>query len=223
MADVVFTCNRCGAKGDPPACDHFAHPWSQEQIASAHRAIELPKRSPEQLANDLRVRSGHLSSEQWEAPVTKAMMREAADLLVAIEADRETLEKQLAHTLHEFDAAVTLVRSLKAELQSAITRIEALHQERDEIKAELGLMAGGVGLSLATEVRSLKQRAEMSDGSIKDLQAGLRAEQHLIEEGFKAGYHCQWIADEGRYIFDPAMKPGDADGAFAAWLMLRRP
>lgn len=46
-----------------------------------------------------------------------------------------------------------------------------------------------------------------------------------IEKAFKAGYHCQWIRDfdeegafHGYYIFDPNMKPGDPDGAFAAWL-----
>jgi len=42
-----------------------------------------------------------------------------------------------------------------------------------------------------------------------------RAEE--IERAFKAGYHCQWLRHENRYIFDPAMKPGDPDGAFAAW------
>jgi hypothetical protein len=44
----------------------------------------------------------------------------------------------------------------------------------------------------------------------------------LLEEGFKAGYHCQWIRSEMRYIFDPAIKPGDPDGAFKAWLNWRR-
>jgi hypothetical protein len=38
------------------------------------------------------------------------------------------------------------------------------------------------------------------------------------ERAFKAGYHCQWVRDESRYIFDPAMKPGDPDGAYNAWL-----
>lgn len=39
-----------------------------------------------------------------------------------------------------------------------------------------------------------------------------------FEEAFKAGYHCQWIRSEHRYIFDPLMSPGDPDGAFAAWI-----
>lgn len=38
------------------------------------------------------------------------------------------------------------------------------------------------------------------------------------EDAFKAGYHCQWIKSEMRYIFDPNMSPGDPDGAFKAWL-----
>src|SRR5688572_14734658 len=39
----------------------------------------------------------------------------------------------------------------------------------------------------------------------------------LIQQAFKAGYHCQWIAAESRYIFDPNLSPGDPDGAFKAW------
>jgi hypothetical protein len=38
------------------------------------------------------------------------------------------------------------------------------------------------------------------------------------EEAFKAGYHCRWHKAQGAYCFDPAMSPGDSDGAFAAWL-----
>ncbi len=35
----MFTCNRCGATGDPPPCDHFAQPWSLDRIAEAHREL----------------------------------------------------------------------------------------------------------------------------------------------------------------------------------------
>jgi hypothetical protein len=44
-----------------------------------------------------------------------------------------------------------------------------------------------------------------------------------IEAAFKAGYHCVWSRDERRYYFDPALKPGDADSAFKAWLAERQP
>ncbi len=50
------------------------------------------------------------------------------------------------------------------------------------------------------------------------LKAAPPAEGPTIEQAFKAGYHCQWIRAGHRYIFDPAMKPGDPDGAFDAWL-----
>jgi hypothetical protein len=48
----------------------------------------------------------------------------------------------------------------------------------------------------------------------QDLSAPL---QRLIEQAFKAGYHCRWHKDQGYYCFDPAMSPGDPDGAFRAW------
>lgn len=38
-----------------------------------------------------------------------------------------------------------------------------------------------------------------------------------IEVAFKAGYHCRWHREQGEYCFDPAMSPGDPDGAYAAW------
>lgn len=43
-----------------------------------------------------------------------------------------------------------------------------------------------------------------------------------IEEAFLAGYHCQWNKDLRTFIFDPAMSPGDPDGAYRAWLLTRR-
>jgi hypothetical protein len=39
-----------------------------------------------------------------------------------------------------------------------------------------------------------------------------------IEQAFKAGYHCRWHRQQGLYCFDPAMSPGDPDGAYQAWL-----
>ena len=37
-----------------------------------------------------------------------------------------------------------------------------------------------------------------------------------IAAAFKAGYHCHWTGTE--YVFDPGFKPGDPNGAFAAYL-----
>jgi len=40
-----------------------------------------------------------------------------------------------------------------------------------------------------------------------------------IEAAFRAGYHCQWIKTERRYLFDANLTPGDPDGAYWAWLV----
>jgi len=54
--------------------------------------------------------------------------------------------------------------------------------------------------------------------SPRELDAAVKQSQApTVKEAFKAGYHCQWIRAEKRYIFDSAMTPGDPDGAFAAW------
>jgi hypothetical protein len=44
----------------------------------------------------------------------------------------------------------------------------------------------------------------------------------LIETAFKAGYHCRWQRDGMRYTFDPALAPGDPEGAYAAWRKERK-
>jgi hypothetical protein len=43
----------------------------------------------------------------------------------------------------------------------------------------------------------------------------------LVREAFNAGYHCNW--GRGKYCFDPAMRPGDPDGAYWAWWQQTRP
>lgn len=43
-----------------------------------------------------------------------------------------------------------------------------------------------------------------------------------IEEAFKAGYHCRWHKELGEYYFDPAMSPGDPEGAYWAWMLKQR-
>lgn len=60
----------------------------------------------------------------------------------------------------------------------------------------------------ADAARSVDSRADLSV-----LQVG-----GLTERAFRAGYHCQWSRSERRYIFDPAMTPGDPGGAYRAWL-----
>ena len=37
--ESVFTCNRCGAKGDPPRCEHFQQAWRMQEIADAHQKL----------------------------------------------------------------------------------------------------------------------------------------------------------------------------------------
>jgi len=63
--------------------------------------------------------------------------------------------------------------------------------------------------------REYFQKLALSGGERIAFDLGVAAAR---EEAFKAGYHCQWIRAEMRYIFDPAMKPGDPDGAYQAWL-----
>jgi hypothetical protein len=50
-----------------------------------------------------------------------------------------------------------------------------------------------------------------------DAIAELLAPGEAVEAAFRAGYHCRWHKEQGAYCFDPAMSPGDPDGAFAAW------
>jgi len=73
MSDM-FVCNRCGATGNPPTCEHFAQPWSLEQIAEAHRAMKLPQptalsRQLNQLRQDLREWAIHPSYTDKERAI----------------------------------------------------------------------------------------------------------------------------------------------------------
>lgn len=36
-------------------------------------------------------------------------------------------------------------------------------------------------------------------------------------EAFYGGFHCQWIARDQRYIFDPEFRPGDPESAYRSW------
>lgn len=56
------------------------------------------------------------------------------------------------------------------------------------------------------------------DPAVSEDAAKLHA---LVREAFNAGYHCNW--DRGKYRFDPAMRPGDPDGAYWAWWQQTRP
>jgi hypothetical protein len=51
----------------------------------------------------------------------------------------------------------------------------------------------------------------------KQLGLDLTAARAQVEAAFRAGYHCVWLKDEGRYTFVPDWKPGDPDSAYAAW------
>ncbi len=63
------------------------------------------------------------------------------------------------------------------------------------------------------------RRAVLSDRREPQEPKPFGASVEELEQAFRGGYHCQWIKDDRRYIFDPAMSPGDPDGAFRAWLM----
>jgi hypothetical protein len=43
-----------------------------------------------------------------------------------------------------------------------------------------------------------------------------------LEDAFRGGYHCAWMIELGRYSFDPALKPGDPDGAWRAYCAARQ-
>ena len=65
----------------------------------------------------------------------------------------------------------------------------------------------------------LFDKLESVKRELAELEAAWQARpEPSAEAAFKAGYHCQWDAYQQRYYFDQALKPGDTDGAFAAWL-----
>jgi hypothetical protein len=116
-------------------------------------------------------------------------------------------------------------RRILAALADAEARVRQAEQERDKrgellVGISMALTDNSLGLSGPTieVVRGLVLRCEIAEAEVSALSARLAAVEREREEAFKAGYHCQWIGAEMRYIFDPAMKPGDPDGAYAAWL-----
>ena len=100
-----------------------------------------------------------------------------------------------------------------AALPALLDEVERLkaenEQEATEFKADLSALRADLAAMTAKRDALFEEATKMG----RDLAAARAAE----ETAFKAGYHCQWLRDEGRYIFDPAMKPGDPDGAWLAY------
>lgn len=71
------------------------------------------------------------------------------------------------------------------------------------------------GLHPEPAVMVVRQALSAAADAIRFLKADQR---ECMERAFKAGYSCQWLREERRYIFDPALKPGDHDRAFWEWL-----
>ena len=74
-----------------------------------------------------------------------------------------------------------------------------------------------------SEADNLRYMLSLVQLRVKQLEAILDSYRDLEragrEEAFKAGYHCRWHNEQGFYRFDPAMSPGDPDGAYRAWLV----
>ena len=98
-----------------------------------------------------------------------------------------------------------MVRVLSADLAAARAEVERLQDYADSLCGER--------FSDRVHV-ALKSRTETAEAEIAALHS---AREQQIETAFKAGYCCQWVQGACIYIFDPAMKPGDPDGAFNAW------
>ena len=65
----------------------------------------------------------------------------------------------------------------------------------------------------------LRQRVSAIETALSEAEQ--RGAQRAQEAAFRAGYHCRWHKEQGAYCFDPAMSPGDPDGAYTAWLRER--
>jgi hypothetical protein len=93
-------------------------------------------------------------------------------------------------------------------------------------RASWGCLTCGSVDELARESAGSTPRVPRSDGSQatgsapdpSSAVAVVGEATPQLEAAFRAGYHCRWHRDIGRYNFDPAMAPGDPEGAFAAWL-----
>lgn len=60
----------------------------------------------------------------------------------------------------ECDDANEKIHVLAAEVRRLTAELTWMHEEKEEIKAALGLLAGGTGLSLAAEVRRLTEERD---------------------------------------------------------------
>lgn len=101
------------------------------------------------------------------------------------------------------------------------TELTSLDEMLKHLATEQGFTLNGIArLLIECQRRMAADWVEVGRRRREQKQAeGERdALREAREAAFKAGYHCQWHRDIGRYTFDPAMSPGDVQGAYAAWL-----
>lgn len=103
----------------------------------------------------------------------------------------------------------------------------------EQFYRETGLLAPGKSVPPAMGNQDESQRRQQwdaftarlsdeRDATILEAADALAARPAVpVGQAFKAGYHCRWHREVGAYCFDPAMSPGDPDGAYAAWLASR--
>lgn len=105
---------------------------------------ELPTRTADELARDLRVRAQYLCGASWEVPATVAMMREAADWLAQLAEKDATIaelrqrDKVISRQLERVaDGYDPLTKDLRERLEAADATIVRLQDEKES--AERGM------------------------------------------------------------------------------------
>lgn len=87
---------------------------------------QLPKRTAQELARDLRQRADRLTGAAWEAPATAAMMREAADMLAALSVPSGGESKLIAYDVIQA-CADYLQRNYAGDCDECATALRTQH------------------------------------------------------------------------------------------------
>ena len=120
-------CDRCGVIAREYAATMacaYSSPVQPDPLTDAG----LRRRTASELARDLRVRADALCGERWEQPATAAMMREAADLLAAVDQIQPGAAQLREMASHVADAFQVLDEN--KELKA---RVEAAEVDRDAL------------------------------------------------------------------------------------------
>jgi hypothetical protein len=93
-----------------------------------------------------------------------------------------------------------------------------IHRQNEILSRVASLSAQDEALT-ALKADAARYLKRASDEVTRRLQAEaqLQAQDEALEAAFRAGYHCVWTVTHG-YTFDAEHRPGDPDGAYAAWL-----